>query len=158
MTSGKLQRLGKLVVTHVYFRVLSSRSLNHVRIPIGFWAFDVSPDEPFIQGQLPYLQKAIEWAGNNGLKVVIDLHGSPGSQNGCVASLLFRVMAKIMRSFDNSGQRIATPLWHTNATHVERTNAVIKTLVDMFIGNPDVIPIIAPLNEYVYAVHIQAHV
>ena len=56
--------------------------LNHVRLPIGYWAFDVQGGEPFIQGQLPYLQRAVTWAGNYGLKLIIDLHGAPGSQNG----------------------------------------------------------------------------
>lgn len=59
-----------------YFR------LNHVRIPIGYWAYQVAPGEPYIQGQHEYLLKAIGWAGNNGLKVIVDLHGVPGSQNG----------------------------------------------------------------------------
>lgn len=58
--------------------------LNHVRIPIGYWAFEVGPGEPYITGQLPYLQKAISWAGTYGIKVIVDLHGAPGSQNGCV--------------------------------------------------------------------------
>lgn len=49
--------------------------LNHVRLPIGYWAFDVSGGEPFIQGQLPYLRKAVGWAQNHGLKLIIDLHG-----------------------------------------------------------------------------------
>ena len=57
--------------------------LNHVRIPIGYWAFEVGAGEPYISGQLPYLQKAVTWAGNHGLKVIVDLHGAPGSQNGC---------------------------------------------------------------------------
>ena len=56
--------------------------LNHVRLPIGYWAFEVGPGEPFIQGQIPYLQKAVTWAGNHGLKLIVDLHGAPGSQNG----------------------------------------------------------------------------
>lgn len=57
-------------------------SLNHVRVPIGYWAWDVSAGEPYIQGQLPYLRDAVKWAGNHGLKLIIDLHGVPGSQNG----------------------------------------------------------------------------
>ncbi len=60
----------------------ASISLNHVRLPIGYWAFDVGPGEPYISGQLPYLQKAVGWARNHGLKVIVDLHGAPGSQNG----------------------------------------------------------------------------
>ena len=58
-------------------------SLTHVRIPIGYWAFEVGPGEPYISGQLPYLQNAIGWAANHNLKVIVDLHGAPGSQNGC---------------------------------------------------------------------------
>lgn len=49
--------------------------MNHVRIPIGYWAWDVSGGEPFVQGQLPYLTKAIGWASKYGLKVIVDLHG-----------------------------------------------------------------------------------
>lgn len=49
--------------------------LNHVRIPIGYWAFDVGPGEPYIQGQLPYLVKAVAWAEKYDLKVVPELYG-----------------------------------------------------------------------------------
>jgi glucan 1,3-beta-glucosidase len=49
--------------------------LNHVRLPIGYWAFDTSGGEPFIQGQLPYLDKAFGWAAKYNLKVIVDLHG-----------------------------------------------------------------------------------
>jgi hypothetical protein len=66
--------------------VLCADELNHGAdggvLQIGFWAFDVSGGEPYCQGQLPYLQKAVTWAGNHGLKVIVDLHGAPGSQNG----------------------------------------------------------------------------
>lgn len=55
-------------------------SLNHVRIPIGYWAFDISGDEPYHQGQYSYLLKAVQWARNHGVKVLVDLHGAPGSQ------------------------------------------------------------------------------
>ena len=51
-------------------------SLNYVRIPIGYWAYDVSGGEPFIQGQRQYLDKAIGWAAKYGLKVIVDLHGT----------------------------------------------------------------------------------
>jgi hypothetical protein len=56
--------------------------LNHVRIPIGYWAYDIGPGEPYISGQQNYLLKAIAWASTYNLKVIVDLHGVPGSQNG----------------------------------------------------------------------------
>ena len=59
-----------------------SLSLNHVRVPIGYWAWEVGSGEPYIQGQLPYLRNAVSWARTHGLKLVVDLHGVPGSQNG----------------------------------------------------------------------------
>jgi glucan 1,3-beta-glucosidase len=64
--------------------LISINRLNHVRIPIGYWAYAVGPGEPYIQGQRNYLGKAIGWAKKYGIKVIIDLHGAPGSQNGYV--------------------------------------------------------------------------
>lgn len=46
-----------------------------MRIPIGYWAFDVAAGEPYVQGQLPYLTKAVMWAQAHELKVIVDLHG-----------------------------------------------------------------------------------
>lgn len=57
---------------------LTIYSLNHVRVPIGYWAWDVSAGEPYKQGQLPYLDKAVTWAGNHGLHLIIDLWVNPG--------------------------------------------------------------------------------
>ncbi|KAH7925913.1 glycoside hydrolase family 5 protein [Leucogyrophana mollusca] len=118
-------------ITEADFADIAAAGLNHVRLPIGYWAFEVGPGEPYIQGQLPYLQKAVTWAGKHGLKVIIDLHGAPGSQNG----------------FDNSGERLQSPGWHSNATNVHRTDAIMQTIVSMFASQTNVVPIIAPLNE-----------
>ena len=85
--SPKLRLLGAFTLSsdHPLLSFCSvSIRLNHVRLPIGYWAFEVGPGEPYISGQLPYLQNAIEWAANYSLKVIVDLHGAPGSQNGCV--------------------------------------------------------------------------
>jgi len=117
-------------ITESDIEAIALAGLNHVRIPIGYWAFDVSGGEPYIQGQLPYLTKAIGWAETHGLKVIVDLHGVPGSQNG----------------FDNSGQRLIRPLWQTKTTNVQRSNAIIKTLANEYKDNP-VVTVIAPLNE-----------
>ncbi|KAE9390781.1 glycoside hydrolase [Gymnopus androsaceus JB14] len=87
--------------------------------------------EPYIQGQLPYLEKAVTWAGNHSLKFIVDLHCAPASQNG----------------FDNSGHRIPFPQSQADQTNIQRTDAIIKTIANMFKGNTNVVPIIAPLNE-----------
>ncbi|KAL5535974.1 hypothetical protein ACEPAF_4068 [Sanghuangporus sanghuang] len=126
-----LQNHWNTFYTESDFTDIAAAGLNHVRLPIGYWAFDVQNGEPFIQGQLPYLQKAVTWAGNHGLKLIVDLHGAPGSQNG----------------FDNSGQRKDYPEWQSNQSNIDRTNAIIKQIASMFASNPSVVSVIAPLNE-----------
>ena len=90
MTLQQLQPLGTCLS---YWCTNSTRTrkkcirLNHVRIPIGYWAYDVSAGEPYIQGQHDYLLKVIDWAEASNLQVIIDLHGAPGSQNGQAKSL-----------------------------------------------------------------------
>ncbi|KAF8481709.1 exo-beta-1,3-glucanase [Russula ochroleuca] len=118
-------------ITEVDFELIAGAGLNHVRIPIGYWAYQVAPGEPYIQGQHEYLLKAIGWAGNNGLKVIVDLHGVPGSQNG----------------FDNSGHKMPYPQWQSNATNVDRSNSILNSIASEFSDNPHVVSIIAPLNE-----------
>jgi len=38
--------------------------------------------DPYVQGAYAILGQALDWAQTAGLKVLIDLHGAPGSQNG----------------------------------------------------------------------------
>ncbi|KZT55844.1 glycoside hydrolase family 5 protein [Calocera cornea HHB12733] len=102
------------------FAAIAAAGLNHVRIPIGYWAFDTSAGEPYFHlNQYDYLKTAVGWAGNYGIKVLVDLHGVPGSQNG----------------YDNSGQR-GSPQWQNNADYVTRTQAVIATMASDFSQSP----------------------
>ena len=71
-------------ITESDFAEIAGYGLNLVRIPIGYWSVSPVEGDPYVQGAYEYLGKAIEWAGNNNLKVMIDLHGAPGSQNGYV--------------------------------------------------------------------------
>lgn len=102
-------------ITEDDFRQIKAAGLNHVRIPIGYWAWDVSGGEPYIQGQLEYLDRAIGWARNTGLKVIIDLHGAPGSQNG----------------FDNSGQ-YGHIGWPDSGNNLERTKNVLGQIAKKY--------------------------
>ncbi|KAI0275217.1 glycoside hydrolase superfamily [Gloeopeniophorella convolvens] len=118
-------------ITEADFAAIAAAGLNHVRLPIGYWAWQVGPGEPYITGQLPYLRKAVTWASNHGLKLIIDLHGAPGSQNG----------------FDNSGHRISFPQWHSNQTNIDRTNAIMKQIANEFVPQYQTVAMIQPLNE-----------
>jgi len=74
-------------ITEADFQSIAHAGLNHVRVPIGYWAYEVGAGEPYIQGQHQFLQKAVGWAKKYNLKVIVDLHGVPGSQNGSRYSL-----------------------------------------------------------------------
>ncbi len=57
------------------FQKIADNGFNSVRIPIGYWAFQKYGGDPYIQGAADYLDQAIAWARQTGLKVWIDLHG-----------------------------------------------------------------------------------
>ncbi|KAG1757219.1 glycoside hydrolase family 5 protein [Suillus lakei] len=119
-------------ITEDDFAAIAAAGLNHVRLPVGYWAFAVGSGEPYITGQARLCEEGHSpGRRTTSLKLVIDLHGAPGSQNG----------------FDNSGQRMSYPTWHSNQTNVDRTNAIIKTIISMVDSEYETVPIIAPLNE-----------
>ncbi|GLJ06817.1 hypothetical protein SUGI_0049140 [Cryptomeria japonica] len=70
-------------ITEDDFVFLSNHSINTVRIPVGWWiASDPNPPAPFVGGSLEALDKAFTWALKHSIKVIVDLHAAPGSQNG----------------------------------------------------------------------------
>lgn len=97
---------------------LAAAGISHLRIPVGYWYFDIDPaSEPFVSDAMNY-PKALEmlktvvnsWAKAAGLKVLIDLHTAPGSQNG----------------FDNSGRRGTMNLLAGN--NLVRWNNIVDSL------------------------------
>ncbi|KZV84050.1 glycoside hydrolase family 5 protein [Exidia glandulosa HHB12029] len=70
-------------ITEQDFAEIAGAGLNWVRIPIPFWAIEVWDGEPFYPKRAwDYFLKAIVWARKYGLRINIDLHAVPGSQNG----------------------------------------------------------------------------
>ncbi|CAG8693201.1 20852_t:CDS:2, partial [Cetraspora pellucida] len=118
-------------VTEQDIKKLASYGLNHLRIPVGYWSFEKKSTEPFIMDGFHYLLKAVRWAKKYGMKVIIDLHGAPGSQNG----------------FDNSGKR--GPIEWQTGDNIQRTLNVIKNITETF-SRPEfrnTVTIIGVLNE-----------
>ncbi|KAK8208528.1 glucan 1,3-beta-glucosidase precursor [Phyllosticta capitalensis] len=118
-------------ITFGDFLKIRAMGFNTVRIPVGFWAFE-SFGSPYATGSKDYLDAAIDWARATGLKVLLDLHGAPGSQNG----------------YDNSGQRLDNPGWLQGNT-VDQTLQVISEIASQY-AQPkyqDVIMGIEVLNE-----------
>ncbi|KAF8887157.1 glycoside hydrolase superfamily [Infundibulicybe gibba] len=70
-------------ITEKDFADIAGAGLNWVRIPIGFWAIETMNDEPFLAGtSWTYFLKAIQWGRKYGIRIYLDLHALPGSQNG----------------------------------------------------------------------------
>ncbi|KAL1634449.1 glucan exo-1,3-beta-glucosidase [Diplodia intermedia] len=113
------------------FQRIADAGMNVVRIPIGFWAYDTF-GSPYAKGAAPYMDAALDWARGTGLKVIIDLHGAPGSQNG----------------YDNSGQRMDSPQW-TQGDTVDQTLSVLNTIAEKYgtAEYEDVVAGIQLLNE-----------
>ncbi|KAI9730364.1 MAG: exo-1,3-beta-glucanase [Cirrosporium novae-zelandiae] len=113
------------------FQKIAAAGINTVRIPIGYWAFQKFND-PYIQGAQVFLDKALEWCRQTGLKAWVDLHGAPLSQNG----------------FDNSGQKMDTPGWEGDDS-VNETLAVIELIATKYASAQyqDVVVAIELLNE-----------
>lgn len=66
-------------ITEQDFKIVADHGLNLVRIPVPYFIFgDI---KPFI-GCIDYLDKAFEWAEKYDMKILVDLHTVPGSQNG----------------------------------------------------------------------------
>jgi len=110
---------------------IASWGFNMVRIPIGFWAYD-SFGTPYVSGADAYLESAIGWARNHGIKVLVDLHGAPLSQNG----------------FDNSGQKMGAPQWG-HGDSITQTLTVIQQIADKYAAANynDVVMGVELLNE-----------
>lgn len=71
---------------------LYQQGVRLVRIPVGYWLFTKA--DPYVSGTAP-LDNCITWCERQGMQVLIDLHGVPGSQNG----------------HDHSGQAGAVGFW-----------------------------------------------
>ncbi|KAJ2336927.1 hypothetical protein GGI00_000555 [Coemansia sp. RSA 2681] len=117
-------------VTRDHLESMAESGINWIRIPIGYWAFNLTDGEPYVDGQVPYIERVLEWSRDIGLKVELDLHGAPGSQNG----------------YDNSGRR-GVPEWLHSRINVDRTLDALAKMTKMAVAWSDVVYGIQILNE-----------
>ena len=65
------------------FQEVQAAGFDHVRIPYSYWAVTTYPGDPYVPKiSWRYLLRGIEYARKYGLRVNLDLHAVPGSQNG----------------------------------------------------------------------------
>lgn len=75
----KIERHRQTFIQEADFKWLAANGVEAVRIPVGYWIFD--GDEPYTAG-IAHLDWAVRMATKYKLKVLLDLHGAKGSQNG----------------------------------------------------------------------------
>ena len=98
------------------FRAIAAHGINLVRIPVPYFIFGDWPGHP---GCVEYLDKAFAWADETGLRIMIDLHTVPGSQNG----------------FDNGGLT-GVCTWARNPDLVEYALNVLERLARRYRDEP----------------------
>jgi len=123
---ARLRRHRQMFITEKDFQWLAKHGIEAVRIPVGYWIFGKAM--PYI-GAIKYLDSAFEWAEKHGLKIIICLHGAPGSQNGEM----------------HSGQ-IRDVGWPLKQRNLDWTLDVIERLAKRYCGRPALLGI-ELLNE-----------
>jgi glucan 1,3-beta-glucosidase len=113
-------------ITHADFAWLAEVGINALRIPLGFWIFGPpypyhpkygASQHPFVEGGIDVLDRALDWASELGLRVMLDLHAAPGCQNG----------------FDNGGMQDVCD-WHTREEYLAYSVDVLGRLAARYRG------------------------
>ena len=112
----RLDRHRATYITAEDFGYIASLGLNTVRVPVPHFIFD---DAPPYYGCIGTLDNAFEWAQAAGLKVLIDLHTAPDSQNG----------------FDNGGIT-GVCKWHKDPANIARTIDVLERMAIRYKDHP----------------------
>ena len=113
---ARLQRHRETFITAEDFRWFKERGLNAVRLPVGYWAMEAP--KPFVEAA-DFVDFALEQSRQNGLKLLLDLHGAPGSQNG----------------WDHSG-RAGKIGWHTDRGNIQETLRVLESFAEKYGKHP----------------------
>ncbi|KAG8901579.1 hypothetical protein FRB99_005212, partial [Tulasnella sp. 403] len=123
-------------ITEEDFAMIAGAGLNWVRLPLPFWAIETWDGEPFLEGVAwTYFLKAVQWARKYGIRINLDFHAVPGSQNG----------------WNHSG-RLGRPNFLYGVmglANADRTLDYLRILIQ-FISQPqykDVVPMLGLINE-----------
>lgn len=109
---AKLREHEKNFIREEDFKWIKSHGIEAVRIPVGYWIID--GDGPYVSS-IGRLDWAFRMAKKYDLRVLLCLHGAPGSQNG----------------HDHSGQ-VGKALWYREKQYRERTIDVLMQLASRY--------------------------
>jgi glucan 1,3-beta-glucosidase len=99
-------------ITAADFKWLAEQGIEAIRLPLGYWLFG---DQPPYVGCSEYVDFTFDQAELHGLKVILDLHAAPGSQNGN----------------DHSG-RAGRISWHKDQANIDQSLQVIAELAERY--------------------------
>lgn len=107
-------------ITYEDIRNIKAYGMNLIRIPVPHFIFGDDPAwcEPYV-GCIGYLDELFEWCRELNLKILIDLHTVPDSQNG----------------FDNGGI-CGVCLWHKKPENIERALRVLEMMAGRYKDHP----------------------
>jgi glucan 1,3-beta-glucosidase len=103
-------------VTDRDFVYLAAQGVDFVRLPVPYFVFGDAP--PHI-GCIEHVDRAFDWGERHGVKILLDLHTVPGSQNG----------------FDNGGL-CGVCKFHTDPPAVELALTVLERLAARYGDRP----------------------
>ncbi|KAG9033593.1 hypothetical protein FS837_002422, partial [Tulasnella sp. UAMH 9824] len=123
-------------ITEEDFAQIAAAGLNWVRLPLPYWAVEKYPVEPFLpKVSWQYALKAFKWARKYGLRVYLELHTIPGSQNGS--------------NHSGKGGQINFLYGPMGLANAQRTLDYIRIITE-FISQPEyapVVPMFGIMNE-----------
>lgn len=113
---SRLNRHRETFIKSEDFRWIRQHGLNAVRLPVGYWALEAP--KPFVECSR-FIDFALDKCQDNGLKLLLDLHGAPGSQNG----------------WDHSGR--AGPInWPKDPRNIKETLRVLESFAQKYGDHP----------------------
>lgn len=116
----KLEEHWKTWITIDDIHWLKQQGIDVVRIPIPWWLFpEKFPSEFPYHTPIKFLDHAMDFIHEAGLKVMLDLHTAPGSQNG----------------FDNGGID-GVQTWHLDPQNITTTILVLKEIALHYKNHP----------------------
>ena len=113
---ARLNQHRETFITAEDFRWIKNRGLNAVRLPVGYWALEAP--KPFVECA-KFVDFALEQCRQNNLKLLLDLHGAPGSQNG----------------WDHSGRSGAIN-WPKDPKNIRETLRVLESFAQKYGQHP----------------------
>jgi glucan 1,3-beta-glucosidase len=113
---SRLDRHRETFITEQDFRWIKNCGLNAVRLPVGYWALEAP--KPYVENSR-FIDFALDQCQRNGLKLLLDLHGAPGSQNG----------------WDHSGR--SGPInWPKDPQNIRETLRILDTFAQKYGKHP----------------------